>query len=96
MARSQWHKLRSYPEESIQPYMDGYMCFIAASSGLSQVILNNNKKIYHQEHSRPPKSFAGYELYKKRIKKMMKLKQPLITNNKNWGLAKESLPDFYI
>ena len=96
MASSQWNKLRGYPEISIPCFLDSYMCFIAISSGLSQIILDNKKRIYHQKH----KSFLNrndyykeYQLFKNRAEKMVKEKKPLILNSKNWGLAEETLEE---
>ena len=37
-------------------HMDSYMCFMAASYVLSQIILSGDKRIYHQEHTRPSRA----------------------------------------
>ena len=97
MANSKWQKLRGYPQFPIPCFVDSYMCFMAASSGLSQVILNHKKRIYHQGHSSyvdRAKFYKEYQIYKKRAKEMMMSKQPLIVNDENWGLAKESLKEY--
>ena len=99
MANSQWQKLRGYPEFPIPCFIDSYMCFMAASSGLSQVILNHKKRIYHQGHSSyvdRAKFHKEYQIYKERAKEMMKTKQPLIVNDENWGLSKESLKEYFL
>ncbi len=98
MARSEWNKLRGYPELPLPCFVDGYMCFIAASSGLPQVILNSRKRIYHQSHG----SYINradfskeYETYKECAKQMARSNQSLITNDENWGLAGEKLKENY-
>ena len=52
MAKSHWHALRSYPEFTSYLYIDGYICFMAASSVLQQKIVKSPLRIYHQEHDR--------------------------------------------
>jgi hypothetical protein len=99
MAKTHWHELRGYPELATHSFIDGYICFMAASSGLSQVILDSEKRIYHQEHDRSetaPRPLTDYQLYIERDKKMMKLKQPLIMNNEHWGLGKEHLEEYEV
>ena len=95
MHREHWHNLRGYPELSIRSFIDGYMCFMAASSGLSQIILNGKKRIYHQGHIRPrgPLSSTDYQLYRQRGKQMMESRQPLIMNDEKWGLWEENLSE---
>ena len=98
MARSHWNELLGYPELKTHAFIDGYMCFIAASFGLSQIILNN-KKIYHQEHERSEGSkrpLTDYQLYLTQTKQMMIKKQPLIFNDENWGLGNLNLKEYYL
>lgn len=94
MHRDQWHNLRGYPELPTHSFIDSYMCFMAASSGLSQIILSGKKRIYHQEHIRPSgtRPLTDFRLYRQHGKRMMELKQPLIMNGEKWGLGGESLP----
>lgn len=97
MANSQWRKLRGYPELPIPSFVDSYLCFMAVSSGLSQVILNGKKRIYHQGHTsyvNRAKFYREYQIYKERAKEMIRVKQPFIMNNENWGLGKESLKEY--
>lgn len=99
MHQNHWHSLRGYPEIPTNVTTDGYMCFMAASSGLSQSILGDKKRLYHQEHSRLrqcPRHLVDFQLYLQRGKQMMKLKQPLTMNDKNWGLGQENLPEYGI
>ncbi len=99
MANSRWQKLRGYPELPIPCFFDSYMCFMAQSSGLSQVILNNKKRIYHQGHTsyvNRAKFSREYQIYKERAKEMLKTGQPLIMNDENWGLGKGSLKEYFL
>jgi len=96
-ANSQWQKLRGYPELPIPSFIDSYLCFMAVSSGLSQVILNGKKRIYHQGHTsyvNRDKLYKEYEGYKERAEEMIKKGQPWIINDENWGLGKESLEEY--
>lgn len=96
MHRKHWHNLLGYPELPTRSFIDGYMCFMAASSGLSQIILNGKKRIYHQEHIRPGRGTlpkTDFRLYLKHAKQMMQSRQPLITNDEKWGLGEENLPE---
>jgi len=101
MHRDHWHSLRGYPELPTHAHTDSHMCFMAASSGLSQIILSDKKRIYHQGHMRPgdtrhyyftKQSIMDGWLLAKRAKRMMDLKQPLIMNDEKWGLGEENLP----
>ncbi len=97
MANSQWQKLRGYPELPIPSFIDSYLCFMAASLGLSQVILNGKKRIYHQGHTsyvNRAKLRKEYEDYKERAEEMIKKGQPWIINDENWGLGKEFLKEY--
>jgi len=94
MHRDYWHNLHGYPELPTHSHIDSYMCFMAASSGLSQIILSDKKRIYHQGHIRPggARPMTDVRLLLKHGKRMMDLKQPLIMNDEKWGLAEEDLP----
>lgn len=97
MANSQWQKLRGYPEFETQSFIDGYICFEAASSGLSQIVLNNKNRVYHQYHGRFESSkrpITDYQVYRKHIIQMMREKQPLIFNDENWGLGNVELKEY--
>ncbi|GAG67752.1 unnamed protein product [marine sediment metagenome] len=94
MHRDHWHKLHGYPELPTHSHIDAYMCFIAASSGLLQIILGGKKRIYHQGHTRPTgtRPWTDLHLLLQQGKQMMELGQPLIMNDGKWGLADKNLP----
>ncbi len=99
MHRNHWHSLHGYPQLSSNSYIDGLMCFMAASSGLSQVILDDNKRLYHQEHSRSHRHnrpTMNFRFYLEQGKRMMKSGQPLIANDEGWGLKEEELAEVNI
>ncbi len=96
MHREHWHNLRGYPELPTYSHIDSYMCYMAASYGLTQVILNGDKRTYHQEHLRPsPGSLptTNFKLCLEHGKQMMKSRKPIIFNDPKWGLAEEILPE---
>lgn len=96
MAKESWDKLRGYPELPTQRHVDSYFCSMAMSSGLSQVILKSPLKIFHQDHDISEMSarpMTDYEMYWNDTKKMLNLKEPIIHNAENWGLAEETLPE---
>lgn len=97
MANNWWHRLKGYPEFKTHSFIDGYICFLAASSGLRQVILKEPLRIYHQEHDRSesggrPKT--DRELYSRRGRMMLKSKAPEIINGESWGFAGEKLSEY--
>lgn len=99
MANHYWQKFRAYPELATSSFIDGYICFQAASSGLNQVILDRAKRIYHQEHNRLEQSkrpLTNYRIYRQHIREMMKKKKTLIFNDENWGLGNLKLKEYYI
>lgn len=96
MSKDQWEKLKGYPELPLPCFVDSYLCFIAASSGLFQKILNKGKRIYHQSHGsyvNRAKYYNEYQDYKNCVRKMMKARKPLIINDEKWGLGKEKLTE---
>ncbi|MFC1992478.1 hypothetical protein ACFLV3_01535 [Chloroflexota bacterium] len=95
--RDHWHTFRGYPELPSNDYVDGLMCFMAASSGLHQVILNDEKRIYHQGHERSARGnrpSLNFGLYLEQGKQIMEHQQPPIVNDENWGLRGEALPEW--
>jgi hypothetical protein len=96
MLRDHWHALRGFPELPTYGHMDGYLCVMAASAGLHQVVLRSPMRIYHQEHdravdwedpSRSSRPVTSYDLWVQHSKEMLRLKKPMIFNDENWGLG---------
>lgn len=90
MAGEHWHALRAYPELTTHSFIDGYICFMAASMGLRQRILGGRRRIYHQDHDRTDhasRPTTDYRAYLERCQAMIDSGKPEITNPDNWGLG---------
>jgi hypothetical protein len=102
MAREHWHDLRGYPEIGSHAYVDGLICYMAASKGLRQMIFPSPMRIYHQEHGlgfdelirqphASPRPVMDYQKYRTWCVEMLHSKHPKITNDEGWGLGRETL-----
>lgn len=93
MRKQNWFKLKAYPEIPTHSFIDSYMCVIAASSGLKQIILPKSLLLFHLEHNRPTanRPLTSYEIFEKESKKMLTIRKPIINNNKHWGLSQFTL-----
>ncbi len=93
MSRDSWSTLRGFPETFIVNYHnDSFMCAMAASSGLQQVILNGRMHAYHQYHesrgvSSDPEIYSLYLLWVRQARQMLERGKPIIFNTENWGLG---------
>ncbi len=88
MARRRWQELRGYPELSAhKSHLDCYLCFMAKSAGLSQMVLRSPQRIYHQEHSAPKPGQADYEAFWRDAMRMSSSGRPVILNDESWGLG---------
>ena len=99
MAKQYWHRLKGYPELSSRSFTDGYICFLAASLGLRQVVLKNPLRIYHQEHSRfgyPQYPSADYQQLLSSGKRMLEAGKPEIINDEKWGCGDEQLSEYLV
>lgn len=98
-AKDAWFSLRGYPELETLSHVDSYMCCMASASGLRQVILPSNMRIYHQEHDRSATStrpMTSYETWTQECEEMLQKNQPKITNDVNWGLGGQTLEEYKI
>jgi hypothetical protein len=96
MDRRSWHGLRGYPELPTQTTVDYYLCSMAKSSGLYQVVFKNPLRIYHQPHGlsgMAGQSIAEHKLFWQDIKGMIRSGNPLILNDESWGLGNEQLQE---
>lgn len=94
MARDHWHSLGGYPELPTHSFIDGYICFMAASMGLRQVIMGHPRRLYHQEHDRTEhreRPLSDYQQYRQQSIAMLQTGKPLVFNDENWGLRAEKL-----
>ena len=100
MAREQWHTLGGYPELPSHAYVDGLLCYMAASSGLRQVILQEPHRVYHQEHagmflgSSDERPVMDYQQYRAWCEEMVRTRRPLHVNGDDWGFGRESFKEF--
>lgn len=100
MHRDRWHSLRGYPELYTASHIDGYMCAIAASSGLRETALPYRYRIYHQEHPRAVdfgdlkasiRPLTSYDEYASAARRMFERSAPEGRNGEGWGLGAETL-----
>ena len=99
MSRKLWNELRGYPELTTQSYIDGFICFMAASKSLEQRILKGRRRIYHQDHDRSDHTSrprTDYDAYLKRCNAMLAAGEPEISNDADWGLGEIELPEFEV
>jgi hypothetical protein len=100
MQRDHWFSLHGYPEMPTSSHIDGYMCAMASSVGLRQILLPSHMRSYHQEHERAvdwkntqasSRPITKYLLWLEECKEMLRLRRPKVFNNEDWGLAQENL-----
>ncbi len=99
MAREHWHRLRAYPELTTHSFIDGYICFLAASMGLRQHILGKGRLVFHQDHDRSEHSSrptTDYDAYLKSCNAMLAAGEPQITNGADWGLGELELQEYEV
>jgi len=95
MSRASWDGLRGHPENFVSnSHIDAFMCAMAASSGLEQVILDGPMRVYHQIHkslddSTDVEGQALYSLWVMQARRMLDQGKPIIYNAKDWGLAED-------
>lgn len=93
MTRERWFKLQGYTEWDIDGmYSDGLLLYRATALGMTQVVIPS--VMYHMEHPscRGAKRFATrphmrHKYYKKLCGQMLKDREPIWVNTKEWGLA---------
>jgi hypothetical protein len=96
MSADSWRSLRGYPELTTHSYIDSYLVYVAATSGLKQVVLPD--PIYHLEHDRSEQTARPWTVLDKipEFREMIQKRRPHIANSENWGLADVNLPSFSI
>jgi len=110
MSNSDWKVLQGYPEFPTHGVkIDGLLCYAAIINGMSQIILDPLRCVYHIDHKSSWVSgrtlelqkrltkrgipFISTEQYNQLIKKMRDQKTEIILNNISWGLGEENLPE---
>jgi hypothetical protein len=105
MHRNHWFDLHGYPELPTSSHIDGYICAMAFSAALRQILLPSKMRCYHQEHERAvnwenieasSRPITGYHRWVEECKEMLRLKKPKIFNDHNWGLAQEKLREYKV
>ncbi len=101
--RSCWEAIRGHPEFASAGHLDGYICVLAASAGMKQVILDGRRRLYHLEHSRtvdwdrpePPPAHlvVPYETFLEDASEMLLAGKPTVFNGPSWGLGDVDLPE---
>jgi len=96
MSADSWRSLRGYPELTTHSYIDSYLVYVAATSGLKQVVLPD--PIYHLEHNRSEQTARPWTVLDKipEFREMIQKRRPHIANSENWGLANVNLPSFSV
>jgi len=96
MAQSAWSGIQGYYELPTHGHIDTYACGMSACSGIRQVVLGGEMRIYHQDHSRdehakrPPTDLATVS---DSCQRMLAARQPEFANTKDWGLATHTLSE---
>ena len=102
MHREAWYALQGYPELPTSSHIDGYMCVMAASGGMRQIVLRGRRRIYHQEHERAvnwtnpedsDRPVTSYELWTQRCEEMLRDQKPRLFNADGWGLGAAKLSE---
>jgi glycosyltransferase involved in cell wall biosynthesis/MoaA/NifB/PqqE/SkfB family radical SAM enzyme/predicted O-methyltransferase YrrM len=104
MARTQWERLKGYPEFPLWSiYLDGLLLHAARAVGLEQKILREPLRLYHVEHSlgwavnqdtvkeRP--SLDYHKEYQPLCAEMLRTHKALDVNSENWGLKDKALEE---
>lgn len=102
MHARRWGELRGYPEFASAGHLDSYMCVMAASVGLRQVILDGRRRLYHVEHARAvdwerPEDaehyYVPYETFLATARELLTRQRPAVFNGEDWGLRGVELPE---
>jgi hypothetical protein len=100
--RTIWEELRGYPEFGSAGQLDGYICVMAASAGLEQVVFDGRRRLYHLEHPRavewergekPRHYVVPFPTFLEAASEMLLAGRPTIFNDASWGLADVDLPE---
>jgi hypothetical protein len=102
MHRDRWKELRGYPEFASAGHLDSYVCVMAASADVQQVVIHGRKRLYHLEHERAinwerPQDSTLYHVPYARFladaQTMLRAGAPTLYNDEQWGLGDVELPE---
>jgi hypothetical protein len=98
--RSSWERIRGHPEFASAGHLDAYLCVMAASAGMRQVILDGRRRLYHLEHPRAvdwdlpaPDLVIPLGTFLEDASKMLLAGKPTVFNDASWGLGDVDLPE---
>ncbi|HYM90084.1 MAG TPA: hypothetical protein VEW91_00445 [bacterium] len=104
LARDAWFRLRGYPElQMYSLHHDSILCYTAHYSGVREVVLKGDMRMYHLDHSSGWSTelaqrmrsiglpFLDDEQFRSYIRVMHERRSPTIFNDESWGLATEDL-----
>jgi hypothetical protein len=100
--RRRWEEIRGYPEFASAGHLDSYLCVMAASAGIRQVIFNGRRRLYHLEHprtidweltQRPAHYVVPFETFLDAASEMLLAGKPTVFNEPSWGLGEIELPE---
>jgi hypothetical protein len=100
--RSRWEEFRGYPEFASAGHLDSYICVMAASAGMRQVVFDGRRRLYHLEHPRaiewhlpekPAHHVVPFETFLQAANEMLLAGNPTVFNEPSWGLAEVDLPE---
>ena len=98
MSRSNWFRLRGYPELSTHAHIDSIMCWTAKSYGLEQLVLGTNMRLYHQEHDRSLHAtlpLTDWRPWQDQFLAAISAREPMkVRNSENWDFALDDLPEY--
>jgi hypothetical protein len=94
--RSVWEEVRGYPEFGSAGHLDSYICVMATSAGIKQVVFDGRRRLYHLEHARAvdwdrPQKHGPYvvpfETFLEAANEMLLNGKPTVFNNSSWGFG---------
>jgi hypothetical protein len=100
--RSCWERIRGHPELASAGHLDAYLCVMAASTGMRQVIFGGRRRLYHLEHARsidwdlphaPADLVIPFETFLEEASKMLLAGKPTVFNRPSWGFGDVDLPE---
>jgi hypothetical protein len=93
---SVWEEVRGYPEFGSAGHLDSYICVMAASAGVRQVVFDGRRRLYHLEHARaidwdlaqkPAHYVVPFETFLAAANEMLLAGKPTVFNNSSWGFG---------
>ena len=100
--RRWWEEIRGYPEFGSAGHLDSYVCVMAASAGMRQVVFDGRRRLYHLEHPRaidwdaartPAHYVVPFNTFLDKASEMLLAGTPRVFNDASWGLGEIDLPE---